>query len=1030
MKVSIIVPTHQLAQEDLDRLLSCFDNQKMAPEDFEVIFVDDGSPDDTADRLLEASRTRPNLRALRMQNTGWPSKPRNLGMDSASGKYVLFLDPKDQLYPDSLHAAYNLAISHGADVVVGKETHPGHPEWDLDMFVDDIGQALGRSERHPLEPLTPHKLYRLAFLREHCIRFPEGRQVLWESVSFNLLVARSASLISVLSTVPFYGASGMSDGDPVRFNPWSVGYWVSLRRILSEASELLADSELEPARGQFLTHLYRQYVLGVFDASFLQRREEARDYLFQQAARLQQDFDLTRFEAELPVPLRSRSVLLRRGDRALMDRLIASAGPVTAVVAASEVRWVNGSLEVSVDVAWISEDGHLTHQGDHVVQHLSEDLEDLLPTSVRDLSRDLASAKLTVSLHDRATGATWPVPTSLTCPEGAPPTLAGHLTAAVDLATVAGGAPLPHGHWEVTVESLVGGHLGASGLASRSSASVSLVDGRLHLAYPDQDGTVTVVPNAAAESLRRLTPVGVRRVESGEVELTLAGQHAGEGRVGTSIGLDTAVRGPVHTAETPATLSVMDGRAAVRFPAPEDSFRVQVGDRSQGEVCPVTVDNAELRLAPPMFSPAPVPPSLMHRGPGGTARVLLLSGGESDNVAAQLAQACSVSLLTATMTDLGIEDFTIASRSPAIIPKGYLTSRKDSLLAAAHKAVTGADLIVFSGALAIDPRDPVACGRIVRLLELADEHHVPVLFSGVSLGTFHAGDKTSEALRRALRLPVVRQLSTTGSLAMSAQYLEGTGTPTAEVPDTTMFVDAVFRDRVNAVRGSAKAKRIGLIVTRSGLFKENGIDFGHRDQRRLWLEIIKELKARGLDYRLFTIGHFADEVLLEELVKSAAVSKAKAAITVNSPEELVDEMAACDGIVAYRLEASIGAYALGIPSIGLSWSDEVPAFYSSVGLGHRALGPTTWDAPSVVDALERALEEGVTREEPFLMSTYECLHAGIRAVAAPLSDPRRFTLGELQRALPQYPGTTSEQYRERLQTKLKRAYAAYRKVAY
>src|SRR5690606_27206811 len=173
-------------------------------------------------------------------------------------------------------------------------------------------------------------------------------------------------------------------------------------------------------------------------------------------------------------------------------------------------------------------------------------------------------------------------------------------------------------------------------------------------------------------------------------------------------------------------------------------------------------------------------------------------------------------------------------------------------------------------------------------------------------------------LEDTLALPWVRPISTRDDFESLEKYVEGTSTPIAHVADPAVFADVWFRETAPAPTGGKTV--IGLVVTRAGIFKDNGIDFTAAQQRKFWLDVIALLTERGYDYKLFTTGHFTDEVFLENLVRKGDVPPSKAAITVNSPEELISEMSACDGIIAYRLHASITSFAYEIPSVGLTWN--------------------------------------------------------------------------------------------------------------
>lgn len=90
--ISIIIPVFN-ASLFLD---NCIRSLKKVLNDsrFEIIFVNDGSTDNTIDKLTELSKVYQNLKVIEQENSG-PSKARENGFINSSGGYIAFMDSDD-----------------------------------------------------------------------------------------------------------------------------------------------------------------------------------------------------------------------------------------------------------------------------------------------------------------------------------------------------------------------------------------------------------------------------------------------------------------------------------------------------------------------------------------------------------------------------------------------------------------------------------------------------------------------------------------------------------------------------------------------------------------------------------------------------------------------------------------------------------------------------------------------------------------------------------------------------------------------
>jgi glycosyltransferase involved in cell wall biosynthesis len=105
-QISVIVPAYNAARTILQTLESVC-HQSCSPS--EIIIVDDGSTDITADIVKAAARLDPRIRLLRQQRQG-PSVARNKAIAESKGQYIAPLDADDLWHPDYL-AAQSAALA-------------------------------------------------------------------------------------------------------------------------------------------------------------------------------------------------------------------------------------------------------------------------------------------------------------------------------------------------------------------------------------------------------------------------------------------------------------------------------------------------------------------------------------------------------------------------------------------------------------------------------------------------------------------------------------------------------------------------------------------------------------------------------------------------------------------------------------------------------------------------------------------------------------------------------------------------------
>lgn len=122
IKLSIIIPVYNVQ----NYLAECLDSvYKITGIDKEIIIVNDGSTDGSNMIIDKYLSLYPNETVVETQFNQGQSVARNVGLDLASGDYVLFLDSDDTLEYSAVIEIFNYAQQHDLDLVQARATKFG-----------------------------------------------------------------------------------------------------------------------------------------------------------------------------------------------------------------------------------------------------------------------------------------------------------------------------------------------------------------------------------------------------------------------------------------------------------------------------------------------------------------------------------------------------------------------------------------------------------------------------------------------------------------------------------------------------------------------------------------------------------------------------------------------------------------------------------------------------------------------------------------------------------------------------------------
>lgn len=174
-KVSLIIPVYNV-QDYIEKCMDSVVNQTI--DDMEIIIVNDGSKDQSKQKIERYLEKYPKIKYLEKENGGL-SDARNYGLKFATGEYVAFLDSDDYVEKNTYEEMYNLAKKEKSDMVECDFI------WEYPNRIrEDIG-SLYSSKKEMIEKarvVAWNKLIKREIIEKTNLQFPVGLR--YEDVEF------------------------------------------------------------------------------------------------------------------------------------------------------------------------------------------------------------------------------------------------------------------------------------------------------------------------------------------------------------------------------------------------------------------------------------------------------------------------------------------------------------------------------------------------------------------------------------------------------------------------------------------------------------------------------------------------------------------------------------------------------------------------------------------------------------------------------------------------------------------------------
>lgn len=268
---SIIVPVYK-AEHVLSECIDSVLNQTFT--DFELILVDDGTPDSSGEICDEYAKKDTRVRVIHKENGG-VSSARNAGIEASCGKYIIFLD-SDDFIDKSYFDVVNEAVASGADLVSFGEFNYLHREngeievTKSDMNVDAMFDGDGAAEWENFIVssffASPcNKVFLSSVIKDNQIRFKEG-VVCFEDYMFSLEYAKHVKSVKSIST-PIYYYRSYEAVNHVSKRSWGERFFIS--RLVYSETERFISAKGNASLNNLHRYTYQAYITELKAAKLL-----------------------------------------------------------------------------------------------------------------------------------------------------------------------------------------------------------------------------------------------------------------------------------------------------------------------------------------------------------------------------------------------------------------------------------------------------------------------------------------------------------------------------------------------------------------------------------------------------------------------------------------------------------------------------------------------------------------------------------------------------------------------------------------
>src|SRR5699024_9060429 len=275
--ISVIIPVYN-GEKYIDRVYDSFVKQTYT--DFELIFVNDGSTDESIKKIETLSAENIVPITYMTQTRGGVSAARNTGLALAKGDYICFCDVDDTVMSTYLEDMHTLLVNEDIDLVIGRDQFNKDGDNQLDKYTGNgyIMPAQMALEKYLYGNINTNccvTMVKSKFLRRHDLTFAndykygEDLHMLWRMIAYSTNVAYLDKPLYIYHLQP---NTAMSTFNSDRFHAY---YLIQkLEKLIQKKHQIFYNKFKKHAANKVLWSIAWQWSTKVTNQEFRQFIEE------------------------------------------------------------------------------------------------------------------------------------------------------------------------------------------------------------------------------------------------------------------------------------------------------------------------------------------------------------------------------------------------------------------------------------------------------------------------------------------------------------------------------------------------------------------------------------------------------------------------------------------------------------------------------------------------------------------------------------------------------------------------------------